>query len=141
MKYFLILLLLILSSCGADEKEIIYVNLAVQMEDQFGGATSGRSLMISADQDILFTCPQNINGEPPGTVDSRCQTSDIGGGQTASTAIIFNSLPTERTYTLTETGFFNSIPCVIQVVDSATLNIVSGPCQEVGRMAILMTVQ
>ncbi|MFQ5596811.1 MAG: hypothetical protein ACE5GK_02055 [Nitrospiria bacterium] len=138
--FLLLFTAMILSACGGGGDggdATVTVSLTVTLFDvPANGSPSGQQVKISDGGEIDFTCFQSPSLGV--TVDSRCDT-EAAGTNLDSASIVFGSLPTQRSYTLThsDVGGFTRATCSVRI-DSSTELVAQSPCVQIDTNRIRM---
>lgn len=141
-----------LSACGgggsSSSSSTPTVSLTVALFDALQpGAANGQKIQITDGGSINFTCTQSGTlGDGQGEeerqeLDSRCATEGAGDNQ-SSASIVFNSLPTGKTYTLHNSVIGNDAineTCSVTITNTTTLTALS-PCASTGTNRITLTI-
>ncbi len=131
IKYYLLVfpIILLLSGCGGSDggNTVPTVDLTVRLLDKLSGLSpSGQSVLITDGGKIDFTCFQSLSDQLD--PDARCST--VAPGSTLeSRGIVFGSLPTTRTYTLThiDTSGSPGATCQVEILKTTSL-VAQTPC-------------
>ncbi len=140
----MLMMVLVLSACGGGDGDsgVPSVSLTVALTSTIlGENVSGQKIQITASGGPDFTCFQ---ADAQGVdVDSRCGKTGGVNGQ-GSVSIIFGSLPTGKTYTLSASdggGGGTVTPCTVSIQNTTSLT-AETPCAQNGSTnnSIIMTI-
>jgi len=141
----MLLLMFFISACGGSDggNNTPTFNLVVNLfDDLINDSPSGDKVNISeVGGSLNFTCFQSEQNQDV-NVDSRCQivsstTNNIGSGA----SIRFNSLPTNKTYTLThfDSNDTSGGNCSV-AIESSTSMVPQSPCTKVDSNSLTLTI-
>jgi len=138
----ILLLIVFFSGCGGSggSSGTPTVTLTVSLFDQLsGGSPSGDKVNIAeVGGGLNFTCYQSQQNQDVG-VDTRCAFGTASNISGSGATIIFNSIPTERQYTLThfDAAEASDGNCTIDIQSTSVL-IAQSPCTKDVGVAVSM---